>query len=312
LGFKEHSCVVCSVLVVGLMSRLGACSESGDDGSSESGGARVPLVHAVNRSLMYSAVRNGGDRVDVRRIAPPDEDPAFWEPTDEQITALQSADLALLNGAGSSKWRRHVSLPEARTLDTSRAVKSDLIRYEEGMTHSNGANGNHSHVGTAVTTWIDMRQARHQAEATRDSLVELATGSHAEIQANAAASLADLLMLDAGLDATAASIGVEPLSASHHVYQYLARRCGRSVRSVLWEPGITPDAAVMAGLAALLSEHKAVWMIWETEAVAETDVMLEAVGVRSVAFDPCANRPDEGDWLGTMCRNVSNMKAIGR
>jgi len=45
-------------------------------------------------------------------------------------------------------------------------------------------------------------------------------------------------------------------------------------------------------------------MLWEAEPLAETAAQLEALGVRVVVFDPCGNRPDEGDWLSVMRSNI--------
>ena len=42
-------------------------------------------VYVVNYPLAYFAERIGGDRVDVRFPAPPDVDPAFWQPDVETI-----------------------------------------------------------------------------------------------------------------------------------------------------------------------------------------------------------------------------------
>ena len=65
--------------------------------------------------------------MDVHFLAPADEDPAFWQPTDAQIAEIQQADLIVMNGATYSKWAEKTSLPESKVLDTSAGFKAQLI-----------------------------------------------------------------------------------------------------------------------------------------------------------------------------------------
>jgi zinc transport system substrate-binding protein len=60
----------------------------------------------------------------------------------------------------------------------------------------------------------------------------------------------------------------------------------------------------------VLKEHPARWMIWEQEPLAETADRLAGLGVRSVVFDPCANRPINGDLLSVMDGNAANLALI--
>jgi zinc transport system substrate-binding protein len=45
-------------------------------------------------------------------------------------------------------------------------------------------------------------------------------------------------------------------------------------------------------------------MIWEDEPLAETENRLEAMGIRSLVFRPCGNRPAEGSFVSVMLDNV--------
>lgn len=292
---------------------LFSCAKSDpDSGDGKSGAAPgKPVVHAVNYPLAYFAGRIGGDRIDVEFIVPAGEDPAFWEPGDADVSAMQDADLILLNGATYAKWLGHVSLPESTRVDTSAGFSGRYIEVAQDGTHSHGKEGEHSHAGTAFTTWIDLSQARLQAEAVRDALARLVPKAKSEFEANAAGLLGEIDQLDAGLKAIGAAIGDRPLVASHPVYQYFARRYGLNIQSVLWEPETVPDGEAMAALQNLLGEHAAGWMIWEGDPAAESVSKLEAIGIKSVVFDPCGNRPEGGDWLAVMRRNVENLKAIG-
>jgi zinc transport system substrate-binding protein len=51
-------------------------------------------------------------------------------------------------------------------------------------------------------------------------------------------------------------------------------------------------------------------MIWEGEPLPESVAKLKEMGIESIVFDPCGNRPDEGDFLSVMKNNVANLRRI--
>src|SRR5688500_12610998 len=103
---------------------LTACKPTPEknDAAQKAGNGRLQ-IHVANYPLAYFTERIGSTEVDVIFAAPPVEDPAFWEPTDKDIAAMQGADLIVMNGATYSKWADKVSLPEAKVLDTSASFK---------------------------------------------------------------------------------------------------------------------------------------------------------------------------------------------
>jgi zinc transport system substrate-binding protein len=51
-------------------------------------------------------------------------------------------------------------------------------------------------------------------------------------------------------------------------------------------------------------------MIWEGEPKPESVAKLKAMGIDSIVYDPCGNRPETGDFLTVMKQNVKNLKEI--
>ena len=99
--------------------------------------------------------------------------------------------------------------------------------------------------------------------------------------------------------------GETPLVGSHPVYQYLARGYDLKIRSVHWEPHVLPDKDGWAELKAIRKGHPAKIMLWEGEPDKAIVQKLLQQGISSVLFDPCGNRPDEGDWLSVIKVNIS-------
>ena len=266
-----------------------------------------PTVYVVNYPLQYFAERIAGDRVKVVFPAPADGDPAFWKPDVDTIAAFQGADLILINGAGYAKWLKTASLPKSRMIDTSRRFQADYIEIKDEAVHTHGPTGEHSHAGTAFTTWLDFRQAAQQAQAVMEGLSRLLPAHQDAFQQRYAELERDLLALDERLDAIVAPRRAQPLLASHPVYQYLARHHRLNLQSVLWEPEVMPDDAQWEALQSILQGHAAGWMLWEGDPLPASVQKLQALGVQSLVFDPCGNTPEQGDFLSVMQQNVARL-----
>ena len=267
-------------------------------------------VYTVNYPLAYFAERIGGDYVDVQFPAPAGTDPAFWMPDTATIAAYQQADLILLNGADYAKWVKKVSLSQRKLVNTSSPFRDDYITGSNGVTHQHGPGGEHSHTGTAFTTWLDFSQSARQAEQIALAMKKLRP-AHAELFAENYQRLQrDLLQLDARLHEIMANRPDLPLLASHPVYQYLARRYGLNLRAVMWEPDTYPDASSWQAFKSLLEAHPAHWMLWEDEPVDKTRERLLSSDVNIVVFKPCMNRPAQGDFMTVMQANIKALAEL--
>ncbi len=273
--------------------------------------ADAPVRVAVaNYPLKYFTERLAGSHLQVVYPVPADEDPAFWKPKDDDIAAFQQADLIIMNGATYSKWADKVTLPRRKTVDTAAGFKDKFVVVANATKHSHGPGGEHSHSGTAFTTWLDLQQAIAQAQAVSEALAKKLPDAKEEIEKNFAALRADIEALDARLLAAGKKLGNQPLVASHPVYQYLARRYALNLKDVLWEPEEVPTAEQMADLKKLVASHPAKWMIWEGEPAKESVAKVQNLGLQSIVFDPCGNTPESGDWLSVMKDNVAALEKI--
>lgn len=282
---------------------LAACGRESTPGTASKFNGK-PQVLVANYPLKYFAERIGGSAVEVLFPAPGDEDPAFWQPDDAAITKFQNADVMLMNGATYSKWAEKVTLPQSKLVDTSASFKAQYIEIKSETTHSHGPGGEHSHSGTAFTTWVDLNQAIQQAEAVKNALSKFSP----DAAANFEKLKADLGALDARLIAVGKRIANAPLVASHPVYHYLARRYALNLQAVLWEPETVPDDKAMEELKAILAKHPAKWMLWEGDPAKESVAKLDTIGVKSLVFDPCGNVPESGDFLSVMTANVEALE----
>lgn len=288
---------------------LASCSKKDDTESVNSKTGKL-TVFAVNYPLAYFAERIGGDLIDVKFSAPPDEDPAFWQPDAKIIQGFQKADLILLNGADYAKWIKHTSLPPSKTVDTSAGFKDSYIEIPGAVTHSHGPQGKHAHGNIAFTTWLDFVQAAEQARAIKTALIKLKPENEKKFEDNFKLLERDLLGLDQQMQNLASKIRTEPLIASHPVYQYFSRRYKLNMKSLHWEPDEYPLEENWKELEKLQQEFSAARMIWENKPLQTSSDRLKKMGIDSVIFNPCGNRTDEGDFMYIMKKNIERLQLI--
>lgn len=266
------------------------------------------VVYSVNYPLQYFAQRIAGEHAQVHFPAPADADPAFWEPDAKTVDQYQEADLILLNGAGYAKWVDEVSLPRDRLVNTSASFADAYLPMAGPGTP--GRVDDHSHTDTAFTTWLDFYQAALQAEAVMQALSNKRPQQQADFERNYAALKQELMALDLDMQRLVAAHPGKPLFVSHPVYQYFARRYELQLRSVSWEPDVMPAEQEWEQLVYAQEAFPALWMLWEDTPDAQIRARLQSLGVGVVVFQPCGNRPPQGDFLDAMQRNLENLKTV--
>ena len=267
-------------------------------------------VYTVNYPLQYFTQRIAGDHARVVFPAPADADPAFWLPDRRTIGDYEQADLIVLNGATYARWVSKASLPRQRVVDTSKTFKDGLIAVDDTATRSHAPVGEHSHTGTAVTTWLDFYQAVQQAQAIADAVSRKRPEHQSDFEENFAALRKDLMALDLALQQTVAEKPRQLLFASRPVYHYLARRYDLYIEDVLWEAGAMPSDQQWQQLRLMRESFPADWMLWEKQPQPEIVRQLDSLGIGVAVFDPCANRPARGDFLSVMRENILNLRQI--
>jgi len=176
--------------------------------------------------------------------------------------------------------------------------------------HSHGPEGEHEHIGYAFTTWLDFKLALKQAASIRDVLIRKIPHKKTEFETNFAKLEKDLEQLDQKMIQAASKLKQANLLGSHPVYQYLSRAYDLEIQSVHFEPQEYPSEKQWDELDHLLSRSTSNIMLWEGDLMLETDNKLDTMGVIPTTFDPCSNKPDKGDFLSVMNRNMDLLTAI--
>lgn len=297
------------LLIVLCLIWIGGCSQNEENAALSTQQDQKPVVYVSNYPLQYF-VERVAPWAEVRFPADASGDPAYWKPIAEDVSAMQKADVIVLNGASYETWLANVSLSQTQLLDTSAGLSDRFIPLEEQVTHSHGLEGEHEHYGTAFTLWLDMTLAQAQVQAISADFAVRWPERSAGIEQAAAALLRDLRSLDEGLKASVGAAPGQPVLFSHPVYQYLEKRYGINGKSVHWEPDVMPDDEMWHELTHLVETHPARWMLWEGDPEPEIAAKLLTLGIQSVVFDPCAGKPEQGDFLSVMKKNMVALQAV--
>jgi len=287
-----------------------SCKQGERKASSPDSPEKAVLVYTSNYPLYFFANRIGGDFLNLEFPASESTDPAYWQPDPEAISAMQQADLVLLNGASYEKWLGKVSLPTSRLVNTTKGLEDKFIPLEEAVTHSHGPGGEHEHSGTAMTTWLDLSLALEQAQAVKDALALKYPDQNTDFETAFNTLKVELIKLDKDLQSITSTNPDLHIVFSHPVYQYFEQRYQVKGTSLHWEPDVMPDEEQWKELSHIVEDHQGKWMVWEDEPLTEISSRLESLGIRSIVFNPCGNLPEEGDFLSVMKSNLESLRTI--
>jgi zinc transport system substrate-binding protein len=147
-----------------------------------------------------------------------------------------------------------------------------------------------------------------QALAVRGAIAKAQPSLEASLNRAYEQLKADLEALDARLAAAVAQDPTRPVIFSHPVYQYLAARYNMVSQSLHWEPGEEPTEEQWKELVHRVDHDPLHWMIWERDPLPEVVARLTEMGIQSVVFEPCGNRPSSGDYMSIMASNAEGLE----
>lgn len=269
--------------------------------------AEKPIISVVSYPLYFIAKTIGGEHVKVY-FPVINGDPAYWKPEARQVINFQNSDLILINGAGYAKWIEKVSLPSSKIVNTSLEFKDQWIETDEGVMHSHGADGEHSHNETAFTTWLNFKFTLLQAKSIHEELINILPEHADEINQNFAQLKKDLVQLDLNAETICGTLGDQYIIASHPVYQYFESGYGINLISTHWEPNELPTEDQWKNLEKSINDRHVSIMLWEGSPLEEVQVKLEELNVQVVVFNPCANKPEKGNFMEIMNDNLKNLE----
>jgi zinc/manganese transport system substrate-binding protein len=235
-------CTLAAALLCCSLLTLAACGTQ----SSANG---KPLVVATTTQIGDFARAVGGNAVAVHQILKPNTDPHEYEPRPADISAAANAKVVFESGDNLDAWMSKV-IDQAggspAVVDLGKAAKSHVAGESSGPEASK----------YDPHWWHDPLNAIAAVQRMRDALVSADPAHKSEFDRNAAAYVAKLRRLDAGIRTCFARVpkAQRKLVTSHDAFNYFARRYGVTVVGAII-PSQTTQAQPSAGDVARLARQ---------------------------------------------------------
>jgi ABC-type Zn uptake system ZnuABC Zn-binding protein ZnuA len=273
--------------------------------------AANPLSVVTSNTVLADLVVNvGGDKVQVRALAPAGTDPHTFQPTPGSIKTLSQARVAFFNGSGLEEWWdktiRSVKKPDVPVIELSKGLAT--IRMS-------GHNGGHSHAeGQDPHVWLDPNLVKAYVDKIRDALSQT-DGANAGFYADRAkAYQVKLDELDAWIRTEVEKIPTarRKIVTFHDAFQYFANRYGLAVKGfVVVSPGKEPSAKALAELTRRIKEEQIPAVFAEADFNAKLLVVLARdAGVKVVTnlYDgSLSSGPPADTYVNMLRHNVTQM-----
>jgi len=187
--------------------------------------AALPVV--ASNTVLADFVENvGGEKAQVRPLAPRGADPHTFQPTPESMKVLSQARVIFFNGGGLEEWWQKAMRSVKRT-------GVPVIELSKGLVTLTLPGESRGHAAEPDPhVWLDPILAKTYVQRIREALTTVDPGNAAYYAERATAYAGQLDALDAWIRAEVAQVPAahRKLVTFHDAFQYFARRYGLTVR----------------------------------------------------------------------------------
>jgi ABC-type Zn uptake system ZnuABC Zn-binding protein ZnuA len=270
----------------------------------------LPVV--TSNTVICDFVRQvGGDRVDVRALAPAGTDPHTFQPTPESMKALARARVAFFNGSGLEEWWdktvRSVGRKDLPVVELSKGLATIKM---PGHSHGGQSHGE----GQDPHVWLDPNLVKAYVDKIRDGLSQADSTNAGAYAERAQVYKAKLDELDGWIRAQVEAIPAarRKIVTFHNAFQYFADRYGLAVKGfVVVSPGKEPSAKTLTELARRIKQEQIPAVFAEADFNPKMlEVLAKDAGVKVVTnlYDgSLSNGPPADTYINMMRHNVSQM-----
>jgi zinc transport system substrate-binding protein len=171
----------------------------------------------------------GGDRVQASVLIPIGSEPHSFDPTVQQISNAQTADILAYNGAGmESVWIKKINPKFA--VDTSQGLNLLSSSTKETST------------GVDPHIWLDPILAEHQVNVIRDGLINVDPDNANYYKNNTQKFIAQLKSLDSSIKSGLSNCKKKDFISFHNAFTYFAQRYGLIEHSI---QGLSPEGEIL-------------------------------------------------------------------
>ena len=297
----------------------------------ENAGEAKPLAVIATAFPGYDFAREiTGTDAGVRLLLPPGGESHSYEPTPQDIIAIQNADLLLTVGGESEHWLKAVlasmgdhaprvfaMLDHVTALaeEQSLSMQAEEAHAHEGHTHEDGVC--HHPEAMDEHVWTSPKNARLIVQGLTELLAEIQPAQESAYRANAGAYLAELDALDATLEETVQSgLRRKIIFGDRFPFRYFAHDYGLAYDAAF--PGCSEDSepsaqTVVSLIREISRENIPVVFYIEFSSRKTADILVEETRAKPLLMHSCHNVSAEEltngtTYLSLMWANVAALK----
>jgi zinc transport system substrate-binding protein len=300
MNFMKYIATIVGVLVIGT---LGYFLVGHKPSTTPEG--KISVV-ASFYPIYFLASQIGGDKADVINITPAGGEPHDYEPTPQDMTRIESANLVVLNGGGLEAWGDSVK----QNIDPQKTV---LVVAGEGLTTRRVVEDGENIVDPHV--WLSPALAEEMADRIEQGYMKADPANTDYYAKNAADLKIKLSQLDTEYKQGLASCQRKDIITSHAAFGYLAATYGLNQVAISGlSPEEEPSAKDLAEVANFAKKNGVKYIFFESLVSPKlSQTIATEIGAQTLVLDPiegiAANDLAAGqDYMAVMRSNLANLK----
>ncbi len=256
--------------------------------------------------LAYFAEQVGGDKVTVANITPAGAEPHDYEPSTQDVAAIERSKLLILNGAGLETWGKNITETlhgkDVTVLTVGSEVATRQVE-EEGELQQD------PHI------WLDPVLAQTMVQKITTTLVILDPAHKAYYEANQSRVEAALTTLDDRYRTGLQSCKKKDFVTSHVAFGYLAQRYDLNQIAIAGvSPDEEPSSQDLADVSKFVKDHNVKYIFFESLVSPKlSETIAKETGAQTLELNPIegltAEDTDQGkSYQSVMEQNLTNLQ----
>jgi len=254
---------------------------------------------------LYDIAQNiGGEKINVKLIAPPGASPHTFEVTAEQVKKMQNTKIIFAIGHGLDEWTAQItsSIPGAQTFTVSKNIdlhESNHESHEEEHGHHHGDVNPHY--------WLNINNAKIISKNILDELTRLDPQNTEYFQNNYNEYLQALEQADQEINNILGSISSKKMITMHDAWPYFAEEYGLEVVATFEPfPGREPTPQYLAELSQTAEENNIKTIFSEPQLSNQALIpFLRDLNMELAILDPIGGLEERDSYINMMKYNAS-------
>jgi len=257
--------------------------------------------------LAYMTERIAGDVAAIKSIVGA-ADPDDYSLSPSDITAMNRADLVILQGAEFEPWGDDIATQLSSADVPVIEVASSLTLMKADNAHED--EHNHAHGEFDPHTWLDPALAGQMVDVIASALIDAAPAYADDFRANAAALKKDFADLDTAYSRGLAQCTQNEVIISHDAFGYVAAKYSFTTHAIA---GLStqdePSAETLAELKKIATQEGITYILTEENAITRfSETLASETGLTMLPINPLATPADDhADFFDRARANLSQL-----